>query len=351
MPQQHIVALGGGGFSMEASPVLDDYILGLARQDRPRICFVPTASGDNENYIVRFYRRFTQANCQPSHLELFHRKVEDLAAFARSQDIFYVGGGSVANLLAVWRLHGLDRALRDALGEGTVLAGVSAGSLCWFECGVTDSFGAPELSPIECLGFVPGSNCPHYDGEAARRPAYTRLIRAGMPAGLAADDGVALHFLEGRLHRVVSSRAGARAYRVEIYGDDVREVAIEPEQLWRPQTDTTAEGSVGAVDVTPEGTGRLLDLAYRRIEFSREGKGGSGVSRRSNGTTRFVDIGDRLPIAHVHEMGDRGKCGAEASTERANGRSGRSTTRPPEVVEVGCAEETRSGFGLDLGRS
>jgi dipeptidase E len=231
MVNQHIVALGGGGFSMESSPVLDDYVLSLARTDRPKVCFVPTASGDNENYIVRFYRRFTTSDCQPSHLELFRRSNQDLFGFARTQDIFYVGGGNVANLLAVWRLHGFDLALRAALAEGCVLAGVSAGSLCWFECGVTDSFGAPELSPIEGLGLLPGSNCPHYDGEAARRPAYARLIREGMADGLAADDGVALHFLNGQLHRTVSSRAAARAYRVERDGDGVREVPIDPDVL------------------------------------------------------------------------------------------------------------------------
>lgn len=118
---------------MESSPVLDDYILGLARRDRPRICFVPTASGDSDNYTVRFYKRFSGAACEPTHLELFRRNVRDLAAFARTQDIFYVGGGNVANLLAVWRLHGFDQVLRGAYNDGAVLAGISAGSLCWFE--------------------------------------------------------------------------------------------------------------------------------------------------------------------------------------------------------------------------
>src|SRR5690348_12899493 len=133
-PRQ-IVALGGGGFSMETSPALDDYILSLARRHTPRICFIATASGDNENYIVRFYRRFAAAACKPSHLELFRRSVDDLAAFAREQDIVYVGGGNTANLLAIWRLHGFDQALYSAYQNGTVLAGISAGSLCWFEAG------------------------------------------------------------------------------------------------------------------------------------------------------------------------------------------------------------------------
>lgn len=231
MASQQIFAMGGGGFSDEKSLVLDDYILGVARQRSPRICFVPTASGDNENYIVRFYRRFSAVDCRPTHLELFRRSVTDLDAFACSQDIIYVGGGNVANLLAVWRLHGFDRALRGALGQGTVLAGISAGSICWFQSGVTDSFADPALSPVEGLGFLSGSNCPHYDGDAARRPAFHRLIQAGMPSGLAADDGAGLHFLAGKLHRVVSSRAKARAYRVALDGNSVREDVIAAEYL------------------------------------------------------------------------------------------------------------------------
>lgn len=228
MLMEQIFAMGGGGFSDEKSPVLDNYILSLARRATPRICFVPTASGDSESYIVRFYRRFSQADCRPTHLELFRRTVVDLDAFARSQDIVYVGGGNVANMLGVWRLHGFDRALRGAGAEGTVLAGISAGSLCWFEQGITDSFGDPALAPMHGLGFLAGSNCPHYDGEAARRSAFQREIQAGMPSGLAVDDGVGLHFIDGRLHRVVSSRPAARAYRVGLHEGAVREDPIEP---------------------------------------------------------------------------------------------------------------------------
>ena len=174
-----IVALGGGGFSMEESPVLDDYILGLAGTKRPRICFVGTASGDNENYIVRFYRRFSQAQCEPTHLELFRRSVSDLQAFAERQDIFYVGGGNTANMLAVWRLYGFDEVVKAGFADGKVLAGVSAGSLCWFESGVTDSFGT-DLAGMTCLGLLRGSNCPHYDGPAA--PDLS-------PAGTGGHDG------------------------------------------------------------------------------------------------------------------------------------------------------------------
>ena len=205
MSKKQIVALGGGGFSMEETPVLDDYILSLTGKVNPSICFVPTASGDNENYVVRFYRRFNGSTCRPTHLDLFRRDDRDLVEFAKSQDVIYVGGGNTANMLVIWRLHQFDNALRLALGAGTILAGLSAGSICWFEVGVTDSFG-PNLDPLDCLGFLPGSNCPHYDGETARRPAYHRLILNGMSAGIAADDGVALHYVDGQLDRVMSSR-------------------------------------------------------------------------------------------------------------------------------------------------
>lgn len=230
MSTRHIVALGGGGFSMEESPVLDDYVLGLARNARPKICFVATASGDNENYIVRFYRRFNRADCTPTHLELFRRTVADLADLAKSQDIIYVGGGNTANMLAIWRLHGFDEALRQASASGTVLAGISAGSICWFEAGVSDSFGG-QLTSLEGLGLLSGSNCPHYDGEAARRPGYHRLIQGGIPAGIATDDGAALHFTDGQLHRVVSSRPNARAYRVHLAGTEAVESVIVPDYL------------------------------------------------------------------------------------------------------------------------
>ena len=230
MNKQQIVALGGGGFSMDKTPVLDDYILGLTGKADPRVCFVPTASGDSENYIVRFYRRFSGNSCKPTHLELFRYDGRDLAEFAESQDVIYVGGGNTANMLLVWQLHGFDNALRAALGAGTILAGLSAGSICWFDVGVTDSFG-PELTRLDCLGFLAGSHCPHYDDEPARRPAYHRLVKEGMPAGVAADNGVALHYVDGELHRVVSSRTDAQAYRVELDGGHLRETPIRPETL------------------------------------------------------------------------------------------------------------------------
>lgn len=231
--ERHIVALGGGGFSMKGEyTALDDFILGLARRHRPRVCFIPTASADSAPYIARFYRAFSD-RCVPTDLTLFDPpalprrppRTADLADFVGAQDVFYVGGGNTAHLLAIWRLHGLDRLLREAWMGGAVLAGISAGMLCWFQAGVTDSFGG--LEPLaDGLGLLPGSACPHYDGEADRRRRYHELIRAGLPAGHAADDDAALHFTGTVLTEVVSDRPDASGYRVERDGDEIIETRI-----------------------------------------------------------------------------------------------------------------------------
>ena len=222
-----IVALGGGGFSMEPeNPRLDRYVLSLARRSPPKICFVPTASGDSDNYIVRFYDAFTVDRCLPSHLRLFSRKIQDLREFILQQDVVYVGGGATAYLLATWRLAGLDAIFREAWERGVVLSGVSAGAACWFEAGLTDSFGRP-LRPLrEGLGFLPGSFCPHYDGEKDRRPTYHGLVRGGFPAGYAADDGAALHFVDTDLAACVASRPMARGYRLCAESDTIAETPL-----------------------------------------------------------------------------------------------------------------------------
>jgi dipeptidase E len=212
-----IVGMGGGGFSEEPdNPLLDRFVLSLARRERPRVCFVATASGDSEGYVARFYRAFAEHDCRPADLGLFDRRVGDLRRFVLEQDVVYVGGGNTASLLAVWRTHGLDSILREALDAGAVLCGVSAGMNCWFQASTTDSFG-PDLAPLhDGLGFVAASACPHYDNEAQRRPLYHRLVADGFPAGYAADEGTALHFdAAGSLVEAVASRESARGYRVE----------------------------------------------------------------------------------------------------------------------------------------
>ncbi|HEY0838863.1 MAG TPA: peptidase E, partial [Vulgatibacter sp.] len=214
--RRQIIAMGGGGFSMEPeNPLLDDYVLGLTGKATPRVCFLPTASGDAEGYVERFHVAFA-GRAETSVLHLFRRTVKDLEAFVLAQDVIYVGGGNTANMLAVWRVHGLDRILGKAWNAGVILCGLSAGALCWFEGGVTDSFGAG-LAPLhDGLGLLPGTFCPHYDGEALRRPTFEGLVRdGGLAGGWAADDGVGLHFEGAELVGVVSSRAEAAAFRLE----------------------------------------------------------------------------------------------------------------------------------------
>jgi dipeptidase E len=178
------------------------------------VCFIPTAGGDNDNYVARFYRSFDVSRCSPSHLPLFQGPLPELAKFLCEQDVIYVGGGNTANMLAVWRVHAMDKALSPAWRKGVVLCGVSAGGMCWFEAGITDSFGS-RLAPLrDGLGFLKGAFCPHYDGEQDRRPALHRALRHAFPPTLAADDGVGLHFVDARFAEAVSSRPQARAYRV-----------------------------------------------------------------------------------------------------------------------------------------
>jgi dipeptidase E len=225
-----IVAFGGGGFSMErGNRLLDDYVLGLTGVERPRVCFVPTASGDADHYIVRFYRAFPSSVCEPSHISLFRRDKGsgidcDIAAHLLAQDLVYVGGGSVVSLLGVWRAHGLDEVLHACWQGGTVLCGLSAGSLCWFAEAITAFHGRPQR--IDGLGLLPWSNCVHYDREPGRRTAYLEAVRDGMPPGYAADEGAALHFVGSELAGVVASRPGAGAYRVDTPDGTARETPL-----------------------------------------------------------------------------------------------------------------------------
>ncbi len=211
------------------STALDDYVLSLTAAVRPRVCFLPTASGDADHYVVRFYRRFS-AHCEASHISLFRRDQggrgveDDLACHLLAQDLIYVGGGNVVSMLGVWRAHGLDEILRAAWREGIVLCGPSAGSLCWFEEALSAFHGPPRR--VHGLGLLPYSNCVHYDAEPARRAEYHSLVGEGMRPGFAVDDGVALHFRDTRLARVVSSRPDGGAYRVEAVGEHVVEDAL-----------------------------------------------------------------------------------------------------------------------------
>ncbi|HMB96454.1 MAG TPA: peptidase E [Tepidisphaeraceae bacterium] len=225
---QQIVGMGGGGFSMEPeNRLLDDYILRLTKRRRPKICFLATACGDQQSDLDEFYRAFPKKRATASHLPLFFRyRNFDMTEHLLNQNVIYVGGGNTANMLAIWRLHGVDQILRRAWKSGVILCGLSAGMNCWFESCVTDSFG--ELRALnDGLGFLPGSVCPHYDGQKDRRPTYRRLIATKkLPAGYAADDGAGLHFIGRKLYKAISSRRNAKAYRVERFKGKVVEKNI-----------------------------------------------------------------------------------------------------------------------------
>ncbi len=221
----HILAIGGGGV-LSAGSKLEELLLELSGKARPRVAFLPTATADSRERIALFDDAFRGRACEPEVVTLFGMP-EQPADRVAAADVVYVHGGNTANALAIWRVHGIDRALREVWERGGVLGGWSAGAICWFEDSVTDSFG-PTLRPLgDGLGFLSGSFCPHYDGEPARRPAYTRLVREGvLAAGYAADDDAAFHFEGTELREVISQRDGARGYRVSAEGEEPLEVRL-----------------------------------------------------------------------------------------------------------------------------
>jgi dipeptidase E len=220
-----IVAMGGISWEDEERLPLEDYWLGLTAAERPRVLVVPTAVAEKAEMTLAIAEQLSR-RAVVSQLSFFPWPPSDLRELALAQDAIYVTGGNTANALAIWRVHGFDAILREAWEAGVVLAGWSAGMICWFEAGVTDSFG-PQLEGMrDGLGFLPGSACPHYDGEGERRPVYSRLVGEGFPAGLAADDCVALRFDGTELAEVVSSRAGSRAYRVTPEGEEPLEARL-----------------------------------------------------------------------------------------------------------------------------
>ncbi len=230
-PTPQIIALGGGGFSMEPGNLaLDRYILAQAQKARPSVCFLPTASGDSAQYIANFYTAYTGLECRPSHITFFNR-TPDLRARLLQQDVIFVGGGNTKSMLAVWQAWDMPAILREAWEAGIVLAGISAGAICWFEQGITDSAG-DALGVLDCLGFVAKSCCPHYDGEAERRPAFHRFLAEGrIRPGYALDDGAAVHFVGDESPRLVASRPAARAYAMSYDAGVVSETPLPIEYL------------------------------------------------------------------------------------------------------------------------
>jgi dipeptidase E len=227
LAERNIVGLGGAGSTDAETCRLIAYVVGLSGKPAPKVCFVPTAVGDDDSSVLRFYGHLPD-EARASYLPFFPWPPADLRRFALEQDVIFVSGGNTANMLAIWRVHGFDQILREAWEAGVVLTGWSAGMICWFEAGVTDSFG-PELDGLrDGLGFLGGSACPHYDGEELRRPVYTRLVAEGFPPGVAADDGVGLHYVGTELAEVASVREGATGYRVGPEGETPLEARLLP---------------------------------------------------------------------------------------------------------------------------
>ncbi len=229
---RRIIGIGGAVLAPDSGNFkLERYILDVSGAARPRVVFVPTASGDDVGYVARFYEAYARFGIELDVLRFFRRTPDDLREFLFGFDVVHVGGGNTRSMLAVWRHWGFDAVVKEAWERGILLCGSSAGSICWFEQGLTDSV-AGDLTAMEGLGFLPGSNCPHYDGEADRRPVYRKLVADGtLAAGFACDDGAGVQFADGTLQRVIASRPNARAYRVEPIEGSVRETPLDTHVL------------------------------------------------------------------------------------------------------------------------
>ena len=223
-----VFAMGGGGFSMEPDNLaLDRYILAQVAREKPKVCFLGTASGDAQELIDRFHDALGPLGADTSHLSLLRYNQPNPHEHLLQQDVIYVGGGNSFQMLLVWRGHGIDKTLRRAWEQGTVLCGLSAGSLCWFEGSVSDSWGRPLRVLDDGLGFLPGSHCPHYDGAADRAALYHQSIASGaLPAGIAIDDSCGVLYRGTQRVESVASVSGKRSYEISAEDGEVRIVPI-----------------------------------------------------------------------------------------------------------------------------
>jgi len=210
----HIISIGGGGFGRSiSSSLIEKYILSISENDCPRICFLPTASGDNDSYIVRFYSIFTQLNCVPTHIDFFKRTI-DINNHIMNQDIIFVGGGNTKSMLAVWSDWGMNNILTQAYNQGVIMSGVSAGAICWFTSGITDSWNK-DLHLLPCLGLLPGNCCPHYDEEASRIPYVEKiLLEKTIDNCVCIEGGAAIHFIDGKAYKNISFYKNKNTYNV-----------------------------------------------------------------------------------------------------------------------------------------
>ena len=211
---RQIIAIGGGGFGRHPGVgTIEKYILQQSIKDKPNICFIPTATGDSDSYKVSYYATLNQLNCNPTHLDFFKR-TPNLEELISEQDIIFVGGGNTKSMLSVWKEWGLDSILKNAYSQGTIMSGVSAGAICWFEKGVTDSW-ADKLNVMECLSFTKGNCCPHYDEEAERKPALSQFINENkLNSCYAIDGGCALHIKNDEIYKAISFMDGKNSYLV-----------------------------------------------------------------------------------------------------------------------------------------
>ena len=228
---RNIIAIGGGGFGANPGQgIIEEYILKQTKKKNPKICFIPTATGDNEAYKVNFYSTFTNLNCCPSHLDFFKR-TPDLNDLILNQDAIFVGGGNTKSMLAVWKEWGLDKILKKAYRDGIVMSGVSAGAICWFQNGITDSW-ASNLKIMPCLNFIKGTCCPHYDEEPERRPTVKKLLLSNKIKDVfAVDGGAALHVKDEKIFKSVVFRNKKSSYFVSCEGKKINEKSFKKTTL------------------------------------------------------------------------------------------------------------------------
>ena len=221
--KRQIIAIGGGGFGRNPGEgIIENYILNQANNKNPKICFIPTATGDNEAYKNNYYATFTKLNCRPVHLDFFKR-TPDLDSLINEQDVIFVGGGNTKSMLAVWKEWGLDLILKDAYENGVVMSGVSAGAICWFDQGITDSW-SEDLKVMDCLGFVEGACCPHYDEEPQRRPSLKKFLSQKiLESCYAVDGGCALHIENEKKHRSIAFSKNKNSFLVKFDNEKVVE--------------------------------------------------------------------------------------------------------------------------------